>query len=80
VRIVAVLRGAVHPGANIDTDNYFVTDNDALARLGGVTKNDRIHVEHIQPDGRVTYIPGNPRAVDLALLSNLDKATKRSGR
>jgi hypothetical protein len=71
VRIFGVLRGALRPSVDVDADDYFVTDDDALARLGGVTKDDRLDVAHVRADGSASFVHCDPRAIDLECFANL---------
>lgn len=68
VRIFAVLRA----GVDIDSDDYLVTSDDALAHLGGVTRHDRIDVAHLRPDGSVSFVHYDPRAADLECFAHLN--------
>jgi hypothetical protein len=67
VRIFAVLRA----GVDIDSDDYLVTSDDALARLGGVTRHDRIDVAHFRPDGSVSFVHYDPQAGGLECFADL---------
>lgn len=71
VRIFAVLRNALRPGLDVDADGYFVNDDEELARLGGVTENDRLDVAHIREDGSTSFVHCDPRAVDLECFAML---------
>lgn len=71
VRIFGVLRSALRPAVDVDADDYFVTDDDALARLGGVTKDDRLDVAHVRADGSASFVHCDPRAIDLECFANL---------
>jgi hypothetical protein len=73
VRIFGVMRGALRPDVNVDADDYFVTDEDALSRLGGVTKDDRLDVAHVRADGSASFVHCDPRAIDLACFAHLKK-------
>ena len=46
VRVFGVMRGALRPDVNVD--DYFVTNEVALALLGGVTPLDRIDVAQLK--------------------------------
>ncbi len=69
-RVVGVYRGALLPDVDIDVPGYLVTDNERLAELGGVTKNDRIDALYVGAGAR-GFVHTNPRAVDLALFAHL---------
>lgn len=71
VRIFGVMRGALRADVNVDADDYFVTDDDALARLGGVTKHDRVDVAHLRADGSASFVHCDPRAIDLECFAGL---------
>ncbi len=71
VRIFGVMRGALRADVNVDADDYFVTDDDALARLGGVTKHDRVDVAHLRADGSASFVHCDPRAIDLECFASL---------
>lgn len=73
VRIVAVLRGGLRADADPDADGYFVNDNTTLARLGGVTGEDRIDAAPIRADGSVSFVSYDPRAIDLECFAHLRK-------
>jgi hypothetical protein len=59
----------MRPVVNVDADDYFVTDDDVLARLGGVTKQDRLDVAHA--DGSASFVHCDPRAIDLECFASL---------
>ncbi|NVJ08783.1 hypothetical protein HUW63_26555 [Myxococcus sp. AM001] len=73
VRIFAVLRGGLRPDADPDADGYYVNDDKALARLGGVTAEDRIDAAPIRRDGSTSFVHVDPRAIDLACFAHLQK-------
>ena len=61
VRITAVLRA----GDPDDADHY-VTDDDHLARLGGLRAEDRVDVQPWLPKaGRFSFVGSDPRVCDL---------------
>ena len=74
VRIFAVLRNALRPDVDVDTDGYLVNDDAELERLGGVTKNDRLDVAHVREDGSTSFVHRNPRAVDLECFTAINVA------
>jgi hypothetical protein len=61
----------MRPVVNVDADDYFVTDDDVLARLGGVTKQDRLDVAHLHADGSASFVHCDPRAIDLECFASL---------
>ena len=71
VRIFGVMRGALRADVNVDADDYFVTDDHALARLGGVTRLDRVDVAHLRADGSASFVHCDPRAIDLECFASL---------
>ena len=71
VRIFGVMRGALRPDVNVDADDYFLTDDEVLARLGGVTKLDRLDVAHVRADGSASFVHCDPRAIDLECFVDL---------
>jgi len=71
VRIFGVMRGALRPDVNVDADDYFLTDDEVLARLGGVTKLDRLDVAHVRADGSASFVHCDPRAIDLECFAAL---------
>lgn len=74
VRIFGVLRGALRPEVDVDAADYFVTDDDALARLGGVMNEDRLDVAHVRADGSASFVHCDPRAIDLACFAHLKES------
>lgn len=77
VRIIAVLRGSLREDADPEADGYFVNDNATLARLGGVTAEDRIDAAAIRADGTVSFVSYDPRAVDLECFAHLRSPTEQ---
>lgn len=73
VRIFAVLRGGLRPDADPDADGYYVDTDEKLARLGGVTDEDRIDAAAIRPNGTTFFVHVDPRAVDLECFAHLQK-------
>lgn len=71
VRIFAVMRHALRAWVNVDDDDYYVTDDEALARLGGVTKDDRLCVAHLRADSSASFVHCDARAVDLERFASL---------
>ena len=71
VRIFGVMRGALRPGVDVDADDYFVSDDATLLRLGGVTKDDRLDVAHVRADGTASFVHCDPRALDLECFAHL---------
>jgi len=73
VRIVAVLKNAAKPDIDVDGPDYdHISDDEDLARAGGVTRDDRIEVQPwIEQEGRFSFVTSDPRAVDLGCFANL---------
>ena len=70
VRVVAVLR----PG----DDGDYLTDDNEIARAGGVTAADRIEVQPwLEREGRFSLVTSDPRAVDLEAFADLASGTGR---
>ena len=69
VKIIAVIKTSANPD---DEDDAYITDDDDLARAGGVTANDRIEVQPwIESQGRFSFASSDPLAEDLACFSTL---------
>ncbi len=73
VRIVAVLKNAAKPDIDVDGPDYAIlSDDEDLARAGGVTRHDRIEVQPwIEREDRFSFVTSDPRAVDLACFASL---------
>jgi hypothetical protein len=71
VRVFGIMRGALSSDVDVDANDYFVTDDDVLARVGGVAKLDRVDVAHLRPDGSVSFVHCDPRAIDLECFAHL---------
>jgi hypothetical protein len=56
VRVFRVLPSALGKDVDVDAVDYFVSDDETLARLGGVTKLDRVDVAQLRPDGTESCI------------------------
>ena len=76
VRIVAVLKNAARPDIDVDGPDYAnVSDEDDLARAGGVTADDRVEVQPwMEREGRFSFVSSDPKSVDLACFRKLAKA------
>ena len=81
VRIVAVLKNAARPDIDVDGPDYdHISDEDDLARAGGVTADDRIEVQPwIEKEGRFSFVTSDPKAMDLACFTGTKKAAKKGG-
>jgi len=72
VRIRAILRGAARPDVNVDAADHYVDDDVTLARLGGITADDRVDVQAwIETLARFSFVSVDARAVDLARFAAL---------
>ncbi|MGE3165963.1 MAG: hypothetical protein AB7O52_13745 [Planctomycetota bacterium] len=70
VRVVAVLRGALE-----HSDYDRVTTDAELARLGGLTRRDRVEVHPwIEQASRYSFVSYDPRAEDLEAFAYLRDA------
>jgi len=76
VRIVAVLKNAARADIDVDGPDYAnISDEDDLARAGGVTADDRLEVQPwMEKEGRFSFVTSDPRAIDLACFKKLAKA------
>ena len=72
VRIIAVIKGAAAPDYDADADGAYLTDDEDIARAGGVTAADRVEVQPwIEKEGRFSFVSSDPRAIDLACFAHL---------
>jgi len=72
VRVVAVIKGAAGPDYDPDADGAYLTDDQDIARAGGVTADDRVEVQPwIEKEGRFSFASSDPRAIDLACFADL---------
>lgn len=71
VRIFAVLRGGTRPDADPDADDYYADTDEKLARLGGVTAEDRIDAAPVLFAGSTSFVHVDPRAIDLECFAHL---------
>jgi hypothetical protein len=67
VQICAVMRH----GVDIDGDEYYVTDDETLARLGGVRPCDHADVADLRANGTLSFVHCDPAVVDLECFRNL---------
>ena len=69
VVIVAVLKDALRV-----EEHAYLTDDDEIARAGGVSAHDRIEVAPwIEKEGRFSFVTSDPKAVDLTAYAHLAK-------
>jgi hypothetical protein len=82
VRIIAVLKNAARPDIDVDGPDYaHISDEDDLARAGGVTAADRLEVQPwMEKEGRFSFVTSDPRAMDLACFASTKKAAKKGGK
>ena len=72
VRIVAVLKNAARPDYDPDEDDTYITDDEGLARAGGVTADDRVEVQpFLEKQGRYSFASSDPTATSLAAFAHL---------
>ena len=73
--ITAVLKA----GVDVESDDAYVTDDDHLARVGGVTADDRIEVKPwLEREGRWSFVSSDPKAVDLVMFKGLRDGTEKT--
>jgi hypothetical protein len=77
VRIVAVLKNAARPDIDVDGPDYqHLTDDDDIARAGGVSADDRVEVQPwITKEDRFSFVSSDPKARDLACFAHLTGRT-----
>ena len=74
VRVIAVIKGAAGPDYDPDVDGAYLTDDEDIARAGGVTADDRVEVQPwIEKEGRFSFASSDPRAIDLACFADLSR-------
>ena len=75
VRIVAVLKNAARPDIDVDGPEYqHITDDDDLARAGGVSSDDRVEVQPwIAQEDRFSFVSSDPKVVDLDCFAHLSE-------
>ncbi len=72
VRIIAVFKNAARPDFDPDAEDGYIDDDDAIARCGGVTADDRVEVQPwIEKEGRFSFASSDPRATDLECFAHL---------
>jgi len=72
VKVIAVFKGAARPDHDPDEGYPVITDDDELARAGGLTADDRVEVQPwLENEGRFSFVSSDPRAVDLACFADL---------
>ena len=74
LKIVAVLKGAAGPAYDPDARADYITDDDELARAGGVEPTDRVEVlPWIARDRDWSFCSSYPRAADLAAFAGVGR-------
>ena len=72
VRIIAVIKNAARE--DYDADDGYLTDEEDIARRGGVTPDDRVEVQPwIEKEERFSFVSSDPRAIDLDCFKHLAK-------
>ena len=72
VRIIAVIKNAARQDYDPDKDDQYITDEEELARAGGVTADDRIEVQPwLEKEGRFSFVSSDPKATDLEAFKNI---------
>ncbi len=57
-----------------DADDGYLTDEEDIARRGGVTADDRVEVQPwIEKEERFSFVSSDPRAIDLDSFKHLAK-------
>jgi len=83
VLIRGIIKNGVLPegkGYDPDADDAYISDNDYLLEIGGVTANDRIDVQPwIEKVKRFSWVSSDARAVDLKMFSHLQNANNIKG-
>ena len=69
VRVLAVLRGALLPYVDRGDAGRCLTDDEDVARAGGVKDFDRVAIAHVQADGSASSVHWAVRAIDLACFT-----------
>ena len=81
VRIVAVMKGAAAPDHDPDRDDSYLRDEDAIARAGGVTAEDRVEVQPwLEGEQRWSFVCSDPKATDLACFASTKRAAEKGVR
>ena len=75
VKIIAIFKNAVlseEEGYNPEADDAYITDNEYLNKIGGVTANDRVEVQlFLEKEGRYSWVSSDPKAADLKIFDFL---------
>ena len=72
IKVIAVFKGAARPDHDPDDGYPVITDNEDLARAGGLTADDRVEVQPwLESEGRFSFVSSDPRAIDLACFADL---------
>jgi hypothetical protein len=69
VKVIAVIKGAARSDRDPDEEGRYITNEEELAKVGGVTADDRVEVAPwVAQNGRVSFVTSDPKASDLAGL------------
>jgi hypothetical protein len=69
------MKRAAAPDYDPERDGSYLRDEDEIARAGGVTAEDRVEVQPwLEGEQRWSFVSSDPKATDLALFRNLNKA------
>jgi hypothetical protein len=72
VRIIAVFKNAARADYDPDAADGYLNDDDAIARCGGVTADDRVEVQPwLEKEGRFSFASSDPKAIDLEAFAHL---------
>lgn len=72
-----LITAVIKAGADPDHDDAYITDEEHLARVGGVSAEDRVEVKPwMERDGRWSFVSSDPRAADLELFAALRSGTE----
>ena len=72
IKVIAVFKGAARADHDPDEGYPVITDDDDLARAGGLTADDRVEVQPwLESEGRFSFVSSDPRAIDLACFADL---------
>ena len=74
VRLIAVIKNAARDDYDPDADDGYLTDEEDIARRGGVPADDRVEVRPwIEKEERFSFVSSDPRAIDLDCFKHLAK-------
>jgi hypothetical protein len=77
VKIIAVIKNSARTDYDPDADDQYITDEEALARAGGVTADDRVEVQpFLEKEGRYSFVSSDPMALDMECFRHLRRQPK----